>query len=98
VDDVRESPYFKIIKYLKDYGVNIFSYDPHVSRLSNVKNLEEILEKSKALIIVTGHKEFKEIDSKVFQKYGIKVIIDGANCLNKEAIKKTEVIYKGIGR
>jgi len=98
VDDVRESPYFKIIKNLKNYGVNIFSYDPHVARLSDVKSLEELLKKSEALIVVTGHKEFKEIDPKIFEDNGIKVIIDGANCLDKDAIKKTGMIYKGIGR
>jgi UDP-N-acetyl-D-mannosaminuronate dehydrogenase len=51
-----------------------------------------------ALIIITGHKEFKKIEPKTFKKYGIKVIIDGANCLNKNAIKKAGIIYKGIGR
>lgn len=98
VDDVRESPYFKIIKHLKSHKANIFSYDPHVLRLSDVKNLKELLKKTKALVIVTGHKEFKNISPKEFKKYGVKIIIDGANCLNKDAIKKTGVIYKGIGR
>lgn len=98
VDDVRESPYFKIMKNLKKYTKNIFSFDPHVMRLSNVKNIDELLKKTKAVIIVTGHKEFKKLDPKVFKKYGIKIVIDGANCLDKDAIKKTGVVYKGIGR
>jgi len=98
VDDVRESPYFKIMENLKKYAENIFSFDPHVMRLSSVKNMNELLKKTKALIIVTGHKEFKKLDPKIFKRSGIKVIIDGANCLDKDAIKKTGVIYKGIGR
>lgn len=98
VDDVRESPYFKIVKHLKIHKAKILSFDPHVLRLSDVKNLEAILKKSQALIITTGHTEFKEIDPKTFQKFGIKVIIDGANCLDKDAIKKLGIIYKGIGR
>lgn len=98
VDDVRESPYFKIVENLKKHTKNIISFDPHVARLSDVKNINELLKKTKALIIVTGHKEFKKIDPKIFKRNGIKVIIDGANCLDKEAIKKTGVIYKGIGR
>jgi len=98
VDDVRESPYFKIKKYLQNYHSNIISFDPHVLRLSDVKNLEAILKKSQALIITTGHREFKEIDPKIFKKFGIKVIIDGANCLDKDAIKKLGIIYKGVGR
>lgn len=98
VDDVRESPYFKIIKALKSHKAKIISFDPHVARLSDVKNIQELLKKSTALVIVTGHKEFREIDPKVFKKAGIKVIIDGANCLDKDAIRKTGIIYKGIGR
>ena len=98
VDDVRESPYFKILENLKKYTSNILSFDPHVARLSNVKNINELLKKTKALIVVTGHKEFKKLDPKTFKKSGVKVIVDGANCLDKDAIKKTGVIYKGIGR
>ncbi|MFA6973545.1 MAG: nucleotide sugar dehydrogenase [Parcubacteria group bacterium] len=98
VDDVRESPYFKIIKFLKGYGAEIISFDPHVARLSDVKSLDALLKKATALIIVTGHREFKQLDPNIFKKNGIKVIIDGANCLDKDAIKKSGVIYKGIGR
>jgi nucleotide sugar dehydrogenase len=98
VDDVRESPYFKIIKHLKDHKADVFSFDPHVLRLSDAKTLEAILKKSQAIIITTAHREFKEIDPKTFKKFGVKVIIDGANCLDKDAIKKLGIIYKGIGR
>ena len=34
----------------------------------------------------------------VVEDKGIKVIIDGMNCLDKDAIKKLGIIYKGIGR
>ena len=98
VDDVRESPYFKIVKHLKAHKANVISFDPHVMRLSDVKTLEAVLKKSKAIIVTAGHREFKEIDPKIFKKFGIKVIIDGMNCLDKDAIKKLGIIYKGIGR
>lgn len=97
VDDVRESPYFKIVKILKKYGANIITFDPHVLRFSDVKKIEDILKKSTALIITKGHSEFRELDPKVFKKFGIKVIIDGDNCLDKDKIKKLGIIYKGIG-
>ncbi len=98
VDDTRESPYFKIIKHLKKYGLKIISFDPHVARISDVKNLKGVLKKSIALILVTGHKEFKEINPGIFKQNGIRIIIDGANCLDKDAIRKKGIIYKGIGR
>jgi len=48
--------------------------------------------------LVTDHKEFKSIEPETFKKHGVKVIIDGKNCLDKDAIKKLGIIYKGIGR
>lgn len=98
VDDVRESPSIKIMEIVKDYDAKMLVFDPHIPHRSNVRNLKELLKKSQALILVTDHKEFKEIDPQVFQENGIKVIIDGRNCLDKKAIEKLGIIYKGIGR
>ena len=98
VDDVRESPTFKILALLDEHGAKYETFDPHILKKSSIKNLESLLKKVDALIIATDHKEFKEIDPKIFKKNKIKVIIDGKNCLDKDAIKKLEIIYKGIGR
>jgi nucleotide sugar dehydrogenase len=98
VDDVRESPSIKIIELTKGYGSDVHTFDPHILGRSTEKTLEEILEKSQALVLVTDHKEFKEIDPETFKRHGIKVIIDGKNCLDKNAIRKLGIIYKGIGR
>lgn len=98
VDDVRESPSLKIIELVKGAGGDVTVFDPHILKDSTVKTLDALLKNSKAIILVTDHKEFKEIDPKVFKKYKIKVIIDGKNCFDKEAIKKLGIVYKGIGR
>ncbi len=98
VDDVRESPSIKIMEIVKSYDAKLHTYDPHILKQSSCKSLDAILKKSEALIIVTNHKEFESIEPKTFKKYGIKVIIDGMNCFNKDAIKKVGIIYKGIGR
>jgi len=98
VDDVRESPTFKILALLDEHGAKYETFDPHILKKSSIKNLESLLKKVDALIIATDHKEFKEIDPKIFKKNKIKVIIDGKNCLDKDAIKKLGIIYKGIGR
>jgi nucleotide sugar dehydrogenase len=98
IDDVRESPYFKIIDLLKEYRAEPISFDPHIPQKSDVKKIEDLLKKVTALILVTDHTEFKKIDPRLFKKYGIKVIIDGKNCLEKETLKKMGIIYKGIGR
>lgn len=98
VNDVRESPAIPIIREIKRHKSNVLTYDPYIPKHSTEKSLESLLKKSTALVLVTNHKMFTEIDPKVFQKHGIKVIIDGKNCLDKVAIEKLGIVYKGIGR
>lgn len=98
VSDLRESPSFKILKALKAHQGKAEIFDPHTPNHSTVESLDELLQKSEALIIATNHKEFVKIPVEMFVKHGIKVIIDGKNCLDKEEIQKHGIIYKGIGR
>lgn len=99
VDDLRESPSLKIMTYLKQHWCRIETFDPHVKSHSTVKSLETLLKKSHALILATDHREFKELITPVLlKKYNIKVIVDGKNCLDKDAFIKSGIIYRGIGR
>lgn len=98
VSDLRESPVKELVKLLKKNKASVSIFDPYVLEKSTVKNLAELFKKSDAILLATDHDEFKKIDSALFKKYGIKVVIDGKNCLDKEAIKKLGIIYKGIGR
>lgn len=99
IDDMRESPAFKIIKHLEKHRAKIETYDPYVKSKSTMKSLEAILKKSQALILVTDHKEFKEaLTPALLKKHNIKVIVDGKNCLDKQTFLKSGIIYKGIGR
>ncbi|MBI2439634.1 MAG: nucleotide sugar dehydrogenase [Candidatus Moranbacteria bacterium] len=100
IDDLRESPSFKIIEHLKEHKCKVETFDPHVKRQSTMKSLEAILKKSQALILATDHKEFKDaLTPALLKKYDIKAIIDGKNCLDKELFSKEKsFIYRGIGR
>ncbi len=98
VDDTRESPAYEIIELLKKLKANLYIYDPFVKDQSTVDSLDELLKKSEALVLVTAHKEFSEMDLVKLKKNNIKVVIDGRNCLDKEKIKGLGIIYKGIGR
>jgi UDP-N-acetyl-D-glucosamine dehydrogenase len=98
VDDTRESPSLKVIEILKEKKANVFIFDPYVKEKSNVKNLNELTEKSDYIILVTDHDEFKNIDLNKLKDNNIKVIIDGRNCLNKDQIKNLGIAYHGIGR
>jgi len=98
VDDDRESPYYGIIKALKKHKATILSFDPHIKEKSSVKTLEALLKKSDAVILVTNHREFEVLTGEMLKKFGVKVVIDGKNFLDKDGIIKSGVIYKGIGR
>ena len=98
VADLRESPSLQIIKYLKRHGAEVVTFDPHTPNHSTEKFLGDLLDKSIAIIIATDHREFKAITPETFKKAGIQIIVDGKNCLDKLAIEKSGIIYKGIGR
>ena len=98
IDDFRESPSFEIIKKLEEYGAEIETFDPYVLEKSTAKNLEEALNGSVAVIIATAHDVFKNLTPEYLVDKGIKVVIDGRNCLPKEKYVKAGLIYKGIGR
>lgn len=98
VGDLRESPALEIIELLKKNGAKLDIYDPFVPSLSTVKNIDELLEKTEALVLATGHNEFKKIPPEKFREYGISLIVDGMNCLDKDKILALGIKYKGIGR
>jgi UDP-N-acetyl-D-mannosaminuronate dehydrogenase len=98
VSDLRESPSFKILKALKGHKGKAEIFDPYAPNHSTVESIDELLKKSEALIIATNHREFVNIPVADYVKHGIKVIVDGKNCLNKDEIQKHGIIYRGIGR
>jgi len=82
---------------LKTKGADVFVFDPHVKSGSNVKDLDELLNKSDYIVLVTDHREFKQIDLEKLKKHKILAVIDGRNCLDKEKIKSMGILYHGIG-
>lgn len=98
IEDTRESPAYKIIDLLKAGGANLNIYDPFIKKQSTVKSIDELLRKSEALVLVTPHREFTNMNLDKLKDSKIKLIIDGRNCLNKEKIQKLGIIYRGIGR
>lgn len=98
VGDLRQSPSIDIQNILLEREADLEIFDMYFPDLSSCSSLEEILDKSFAVIIATDHKEFREITPELLKKNGVKVVIDGKNCLNKEVFTDTGIFYKGIGR
>jgi UDP-N-acetyl-D-glucosamine dehydrogenase len=100
IDDLRESPALEVIKHLKEHKAIVESFDPYLPELSSTKSLEELLEKSDAIFIATNHKIFlSALTPELLKQHGIKVVLDGKNCLDKERFsKEPSFVYRGIGR
>lgn len=98
VKDDRESPSYQVIKRLKAKGGEMVVYDPYLPEKSNVGSLQEFLEKSDVIVVATAHSEILKLDYDILKRCGIKVVIDGRNCLDKAKIKGMGIVYRGIGR
>ena len=98
IADLRESPCLIIRDILEKMGADLLVYDPHIPKMSNVRSLEEALKQSEAVILCTAHKPFLELNESLKKYPNIKVVVDGMNKLDKHAIEKFGIIYKGIGR
>ena len=98
VDDTRESLVYDIIKRIKELKGDIEIFDPFVTKESTVNSLAELLEKVEVVVVATNHDEFVKMDLEDLKKNGIKLVVDGRNCLDKDIIISLGISYKGIGR
>lgn len=98
VGDIRQSPSLVMLKELEEKGADLNIYDPHFPNRSNVHSLDEALDSAFAVVIATDHNEFKQLTPDTLASKGVKVVIDGKNCLNKAEFDKSDISYKGIGR
>jgi nucleotide sugar dehydrogenase len=97
VGDLRESPSIRLKSILEEKKADLFIFDPYFPEMSNVKSLDELLNKCEAILIATDHTEFKALTGEKLKSHGIKVVIDGKNCLDKEDINSKDIYYRGIG-
>jgi UDPglucose 6-dehydrogenase len=107
-DDIREAPALFIIDALIKEGCTLSVFDPEA--MPNVKtqigntvkygeNQYEVLEKADALIIATEWNEFRTPNFlKMVTSMKNKVIFDGRNLFDINAIRELGFYYESIGR
>jgi UDPglucose 6-dehydrogenase len=107
-DDIREAPALYIIEALKKEGCTLSVYDPEA--MNNVKaqigdivkygeNQYEVLDHADALIIATEWNEFRTPNFlKMVTSMKNKVIFDGRNLFDINAIGNLGFYYESIGR
>jgi nucleotide sugar dehydrogenase len=103
IRDVQMAPSKEIIKILKEKNAKIKIFDPYftsqVFGLTTEKSIFDALSESDAAIIITGHKEFQNLDLKKFSMtMKNPVLIDCTGTVNPFTAKESGIIFRGIGR
>ena len=109
-DDMREATSRVLINDLLEAGATVAAYDPvampeakrifnGVHGLSFAETPIHALSNADALVIVTEWKEFRSPDfSQLKQKLKEKIIFDGRNLFDPQALKNAGIVYQSIGR
>ena len=103
VKDIQLTPAKHIIEKLQKLGANVHIYDPYFSSgqvfgINVEENLDDIISKVDASIIVTGHEEFKKIELSIFNQMKSSILIDTRGIIDPEDAKQAKLIFRGLGR
>ena len=103
-DDARNPPSEPFRDLLIANGAEVRVHDPHVLSYPGVplsRNLDEVLEGADAVVLFTGHDEYRSLDPVRARKQSGRehpVVVDGRNLIDPDAFIGAGWIYKGIGR
>ena len=102
VKEFMNSPAIEIIKELREWGANVYAYDP-LCNPEDVKRFGAIWKEDfrdiDVLIIATDHREFKDLDlDEIAGQMRNKVIVDGRNVIDLKDARKRGFVYLAVGR
>ena len=87
IDDMRESPAVDVVHELRNRNLKITAYDPHIKTNNlqeQTQSEEEAFKDASALLVLTNHEEFNELDPIEIKKTMTNhIIIDTKNCINR---------------
>ena len=103
VKDIQLSPAETIVNKLKALGAKIKIYDPYYKNnqifgIDVERNIQDILSDVDASIIVTAHKEFQEINPKIFTKMKTPILIDSRGIIDISSANNAGLVFRGLGR
>lgn len=112
--DVRNnqnSPAERIVSRIGQLGGRIKIFDPYfisttVFSYKTEGNLADAVHAADAVVIATAHKEFRDMDlnwlaskmKKKEERSSRPVVVDGRGVLERRAVKKAGLIFRGVGR
>ena len=104
VGDARESPVEVFVEELRKKGACVCIVDPYIEdgyldRYGKVENdVYKALEGADAMVLMTAHREFREIDlRRVKEGMRTAVIIDGRRMFNRDDAIGVGFVYRGVG-
>ena len=108
-DDLRDAPALTIARQLLEMGARVKAYDPIANeachqqyadlKIEYARNAVELAADCDAVVVVTEWEEFRQLDlNQLAEVMRSKVLIDGRNVLDREAVRRAGFKYRGIGR
>lgn len=95
VDDIRESPAIEIFEMLKQQNkYEIRAFDPHVNNELVIENMEEAVNNSDLIVILSDHDEFKALKWDQLSGMANKRIFDTKNIVKNVS---EEFVYINFG-
>ncbi|MBU0904784.1 MAG: UDP-N-acetyl-D-mannosamine dehydrogenase, partial [Firmicutes bacterium] len=87
IDDMRESPSVEVVEQMCERQMNLMAFDPHI-KVNNLpeqtQTIDEALSGASAILILTDHQAFKNIDPEdIKDQMKNHIIIDTKNCIDR---------------
>jgi UDP-N-acetyl-D-mannosaminuronate dehydrogenase len=104
VKDTQLTPAEPIINKLKQLKIRVKIYDPYfksieIFGIKTESNLVDALANTDAIILVTAHKEFHDLEPTfLVSKMKSPIVIDSRGVIDNYAAKKAGLIFRGLGR
>lgn len=102
VPDTRESPVREVVQELKSFGVNVYGYDPLLSRREveafGVRALDEMEGKFDCVIAAVAHEQFRKMTVQDLSTYlnGRSVLIDLKGLFHENDPDMPKVYYRRL--
>ncbi len=106
-DDVRDSPALDIAARLVEQGATVVAHDPEANataarirpELTYVDSADAALEGADVVLVLTEWDAFRKLDpARAAALVGSRVVVDGRNCLDRDAWTAAGFTYRGMGR
>ena len=103
VKDIQLTPAQEIIKKLQEKGAIIHIFDPYfisseIFGIQTESNIDNVIQKVDACILVTGHDEFKKLPISMFNKMSHPILVDTRGIFDPIQVESAKLIFRGLGR